>query len=83
MPLTAVNYRWRSIYALTREEVTQALSHLKGVPHLLASLLYGAGLRVMRVRAFRASRILTSGIVKSRCATARARKTGARLYRYL
>ena len=32
---------------LTREEVGRLLSHLSGVHHLMASLLYGAGLRLM------------------------------------
>ncbi|HEV2706258.1 MAG TPA: integron integrase [Pyrinomonadaceae bacterium] len=32
---------------LTREEVRQILSHLSGRSHLMASLLYGAGLRLM------------------------------------
>ena len=32
---------------LTREEVSQVLAHLQGTPHLMASLLYGAGLRLM------------------------------------
>lgn len=31
----------------TREEVTAILAHLHGVNHLMASLLYGAGLRLM------------------------------------
>ncbi len=31
----------------TREDVTAILGHLKGVNHLMASLLYGAGLRLM------------------------------------
>lgn len=34
---------------LTREEVAQVLSHLEGVHHLMASLLYGAGMRLMEV----------------------------------
>jgi len=32
---------------LTREEVSRVLAHLQGTPHLMASLLYGAGLRLM------------------------------------
>jgi len=32
---------------LTREEVLRVLTHLTGTPHLMASLLYGAGLRLM------------------------------------
>ena len=32
---------------LTREEVCSVLGHLTGTPHLMASLLYGAGLRMM------------------------------------
>jgi integron integrase len=32
---------------LTREEVVVVLTQLKGTPHLMASLLYGAGLRLM------------------------------------
>src|SRR6266849_2808837 len=32
---------------LTQEEVAQVLSQLHGTPHLMASLLYGAGLRLM------------------------------------
>ncbi len=32
---------------LTREEVSRVLAHLTGTPHLMASLLYGAGLRLM------------------------------------
>lgn len=31
----------------TREEVTRVLAHLTGIPQLMASLLYGAGLRLM------------------------------------
>src|SRR6266446_414150 len=31
----------------TREEVSRVLAHLQGTPRLMASLLYGAGLRVM------------------------------------
>ena len=31
----------------TREEVTSLLAHLSGTAHLMASLLYGAGLRLM------------------------------------
>ncbi len=31
----------------TREEVSCVLAHLNGMPHLMASLLYGAGLRLM------------------------------------
>ena len=31
----------------TREEVPRLLTHLTGTPHLMASLLYGAGLRLM------------------------------------
>ncbi len=31
----------------TRTEVKQVLAHLDGTPHLMASLLYGAGLRLM------------------------------------
>ena len=31
----------------TRAEVKQVLAHLDGTPHLMASLLYGAGLRLM------------------------------------
>lgn len=31
----------------TREEVACVLAHLNGMPHLMASLLYGAGLRLM------------------------------------
>jgi site-specific recombinase XerD len=30
-----------------RQEVTQVLAHLVGLPHLMASLLYGSGLRLM------------------------------------
>jgi len=32
---------------LTREEVPRVLAHLTGTPYLMASLLYGAGLRLM------------------------------------
>jgi len=32
---------------LTRAEVKAVLCHMQGVPHLMASLLYGAGLRLM------------------------------------
>jgi len=32
---------------LTNEEVRRVLAHLTGTPHLMASLLYGAGLRLM------------------------------------
>ncbi len=32
---------------LTREEVAQVIAHLEGVHHLMASLLYGAGMRLM------------------------------------
>ena len=32
---------------LMREEVSRVLAHLTGAPHLMASLLYGAGLRLM------------------------------------
>jgi site-specific recombinase XerD len=32
---------------LAREEVSRVLAHLTGTPHLMASLLYGAGLRLM------------------------------------
>jgi integron integrase len=31
----------------TREEVQAVLAHLSGIPHLMASVLYGAGLRLM------------------------------------
>jgi len=31
----------------TREEVSGVLAHLNGMPHLMASLLYGAGVRLM------------------------------------
>lgn len=31
----------------TRSEVKQILTHLDGVEHLIASLLYGSGLRLM------------------------------------
>ena len=31
----------------TREEVSRVLAHLDSMPHLMASLLYGAGLRLM------------------------------------
>lgn len=31
----------------TREEVSRVLAHLNGTPHLMASVLYGAGLRLM------------------------------------
>jgi integrase len=31
----------------TREEGSRVLAHLNGTPHLMASLLYGAGLRLM------------------------------------
>jgi site-specific recombinase XerD len=30
-----------------RQEVTKVLAHLTGTPHRMASLLYGAGLRLM------------------------------------
>src|ERR687886_1401369 len=30
-----------------RQEVTKVLTHLTGTPHLMASLLYGSGLRLM------------------------------------
>ena len=30
-----------------RQEVTKVLAHLTGIPHLMASLLYGSGLRLM------------------------------------
>src|SRR5262249_40200562 len=30
-----------------RQEVTRVLAHLTGIPHLMASLLYGSGLRLM------------------------------------
>ena len=32
---------------LTREEVERVLAHLNGVPHLLCTILYGAGLRLL------------------------------------
>jgi site-specific recombinase XerD len=32
---------------LARQEVTKVLAHLTGTPHLMASLLYGSGLRLM------------------------------------
>ncbi len=32
---------------LSRREVRQVMDHLRGVPHLMALLLYGAGLRLM------------------------------------
>jgi integron integrase len=32
---------------LTREEVAAVLTHLQGMPHLMATLLYGAGLRLL------------------------------------
>ena len=33
----------------TREEVSRLLTHLTGTAHLMASLLYGAGLRLIRL----------------------------------
>jgi site-specific recombinase XerD len=47
----------------TREEVKQILAHLTGTDYLMASLLYGAGLRVMECARLCASRtsILRAG----------------------
>ncbi len=38
---------------LTVDEVATLLSHLKGTPHLMASLLYGAGLRLLECATLR------------------------------
>ena len=42
---------------LTRAEVRALLAHLDGDKHLMASLLYGAGLRVSEVCALKVSHI--------------------------
>lgn len=41
-----VQERRRLPTVLTLDEVQQLLSHITGVPHLVALLLYGSGLRV-------------------------------------
>jgi integrase len=45
---------------LTREETHAILAQLNGVPHLMASLLYGAGLRLMECVRLRVSRLCLS-----------------------
>jgi site-specific recombinase XerD len=69
----------------TRAEVHALLAHLDGTPHLMASLLYGGGLRLMEcLRLFTpllsvanrgASKTLIWRWARSPSATAKARKT--------
>jgi site-specific recombinase XerD len=60
---------------LTQAEVQQLLSHMSGTRWLMASLLYGAGLRLRECLTLRV-KISTSATGKSRCVMARAERTG-------
>ena len=59
---------------LSKEEVAAVLGRLQGAPWLMASLMYGAGLRLMECAAS-ASRTSTSPIASSWSATAKVAKT--------
>ena len=60
---------------LTEEEVRASLARLEGVHRLLASLMYGAGLRLMERSGFE-SRMSTLLAARSSCATGRAGRIG-------
>jgi integrase len=59
---------------LTRGEAERLLAELQGVRWLIASLLYGAGLRVMECLRLRVKDV-DLGYRQILCATARARRT--------
>jgi len=60
---------------LTRDEVQRVLARLSGVPWLVASLLYGAGLRLTEALRLRVKDVEFPA-VKFWCVTARGRRTG-------
>jgi len=59
----------------TRDEVRAVLGQMEGSPRLMASLLYGSGLRLMEWVAC-GSRTSTSTAARSPSARAKARRTG-------
>lgn len=64
---------------LTTRETQQLLGRLRGTKWLMASLLYGAGLRLRECLKLRVKDSISS-IVKSSCATARVRRTASRSF---
>ncbi len=60
---------------MTREEAKAVLDHLRGDKWLMASLMYGSGMRLMECFACEC-RTSTSRAIKSWCATAKAHKIG-------
>jgi site-specific recombinase XerD len=65
---------------MTREEVKSVLANLSGEKWLMASLMYGAGLRLMECLGLRVPDIDFSR-TKSLCETARAPRIGSRCCR--
>lgn len=62
---------------LTPDEVRRVLAQLDGTAWLMASLLYGAGLRLLECASLRV-RMWTSPCASCECATARAGRIGSR-----